>query len=199
MKIRSIQALGAFGRPGDKFPDDLPQVAFAGRSNVGKSSLLNRMVGRHKLAPTSSTPGKTRRIHFFMVNKAFYLVDLPGYGYARLPQSVKRSWRGIIENYLESSRRLCGVVSLIDIRRLLGELDRQLLLYLAERNIPTVIALTKADKLPRGRRIRMVQSLLSEFEGKLSPDQVVVTSARTGEGCKELLKAVGALITAVSV
>ncbi|HUU27239.1 MAG TPA: ribosome biogenesis GTP-binding protein YihA/YsxC [archaeon] len=198
MKITSIQPAGAFWRPGDKFPEDLPHLAFAGRSNVGKSSLLNRLIGRRRLAPVSSSPGKTRKIHFFKINQAFYLADLPGYGYTKLPVKVRMLWRENIERYLEGNKLLRGVVHLIDIRHALSDLDSQMLAYLAQRGIPTVIALTKADKLSRSRRCRMTESLLDSLGGAVTRDQVVVTSARTGEGCPELLKAVEDLIARVS-
>jgi len=194
MKIKSIEPAGAFWRPSDTFPDDLPQVAFAGRSNVGKSSLINRLLGRRRLAATSSTPGKTRKIHFFNINGFFYLVDLPGYGYTKLPVAVRERWRLTVERYLTGSRNLAGVVCLVDIRRGLAEADRQLLLFLAEKNIPLVIALTKADKLKFQQRKKTIDSLLAELSGAIAPEQVIPTSAESGQGCAELLSAVEALI-----
>jgi GTP-binding protein len=194
MKINAIEPAGAFWQPDDKFPDDLPQVAFAGRSNVGKSSLINRLLGRRKLAPISSSPGKTRKIHFFKINGAFYLVDLPGYGFTRLPLKVRDKWRALVESYLEGNKDLRGVVNLIDIRHELSDLDRQMLLYLGGKGIPTLIALTKADKLGYAQRRRMAGSILEELGGSVTLDQVVVTSARTGEGCDSLLDAVADLV-----
>lgn len=193
MKIKSVEAAGAFWRPSDKFPDSLPQVAFAGRSNVGKSSLVNRLLGRRKLAPISSTPGKTRKIHFYEINGRFFLVDLPGYGFARLPEQVRENWRRLIERYFETSRGLRGVVCLVDIRRGVGELDRQMLFYLAEKQVPLLIALTKADKLGRGARDKARKEVLAALEGAVGGEQVLLTSARTGEGCGELLNSVGQL------
>jgi len=177
----------------EKFPDDLPQVAFSGRSNVGKSSLINRLLGRKKLAPTSATPGKTRKISFFKINSSFYLVDLPGYGYAKLPLKVKKLWRRTVDRYLESSRGLRGVVFLLDIRREISDLDHQLLLYLAQRKISLLLALTKADKLSRSQRRKRCENLLAALGESVADDQVIVTSARTGEGCAELLDAVQSL------
>ncbi|OGF97867.1 MAG: hypothetical protein A2Z86_00475 [Candidatus Glassbacteria bacterium GWA2_58_10] len=195
MKIKSIEAAGAFWRPGDIFPDDLPQVAFAGRSNVGKSSLINRLLGRRRLAATSATPGKTRKIHFFKINGFFYLVDLPGYGYTKLPVEVRERWRHTVERFLTGSRALAGVICLVDIRRGLAEADRQLLFFLADKNIPLLIALTKADKLKFQQRKKTVESLLMELGGAILPEQVIPTSAQSGEGCAELLAAVEALIS----
>lgn len=193
MKISSIQPAGSYSRPAEIFPDNLPQVAFSGRSNVGKSALINKLLGRRKIAPISSTPGKTRKIHFFEINGSFYLVDLPGYGYARLPLDVKEKWRQNIENYLEKSSQLQGVVCLLDIRRTPNELDRQMLVYLAGKKIPVLVALTKADKLNRSARQKALQNILDSLAGSVAEDQVVLTSARTGEGCRELLAAVGSL------
>ena len=193
MKILSIQPAGTYGNPAEKFPDDLPQVAFTGRSNVGKSSLINRLLGRKKLAPISKTPGKTRKIHFIEINSDFYLVDLPGYGYAKLPLKVKELWRRTVDHYLESSRGLRGVVFLLDIRREISDLDHQMLLYLAQRKIPLLLALTKADKLSRSERRKRCDNLFAALGGSVAEDQVIVTSARTGEGCAELLDAVQSL------
>jgi len=193
MKIYSIQPAGSFRTPAEEFPDDLAQVAFTGRSNVGKSSLINRLLGRKKLAPTSSTPGKTRKIQFININGHFYLVDLPGYGYAKLPLKVKELWRRNVDHYLENSRNLRGVVFLVDIRREMSELDLQMLLYLAQRKIPLLLALTKTDKLSRSQRSKRVKSLFAALGGSVAENQVIVTSARTGEGCAELLDAVQSL------
>ena len=193
MKIFSIQPAGTYANPAEKFPDDLPQVAFTGRSNVGKSSLINRLLGRKKLAPTSRTPGKTRKIQFIEINGSFYLVDLPGYGYAKLPVKVKELWRRTVDRYLEKSRNLRGVVFLLDIRREISDLDLQMLLHLARRKIPLLLALTKADKLSRSQRGKRLESLRAALGGSVAEDQVIVTSARTGEGCAELLDAVQSL------
>ena len=195
MIIRSFEPAGVFQRPSDSFPDDLPQVAFTGRSNVGKSSLINRLVGRKRAAPTSSTPGKTRKIHFFKVNDCFYLVDLPGYGYARLPVEQKRKWHKTVENYLEKSRSLRGVVSLIDIRHKLFDSDRQMLVYLTSYCIPALVVLTKADKLSRSRQQQMTTGLLKELDGVVAPEQVVPVSAVKGTGCENLLSAIEELVT----
>ncbi len=195
MIIRSFEPAGVFQSPADPFPDDLPQVAFTGRSNVGKSSLINRLVGRKRAVPTSSTPGKTRKLHFFRVNDCFYLVDLPGYGYARLPVEQKLKWQKMVESYLETSRSLRGVVSLIDIRHKLFDSDRQMLVYLASRRIPALVVLTKADKLGRSRQQQMTAGLLKELDGVVAPEQVLPVSAVKGTGCDRLLAAIEELVT----
>jgi len=194
MIIRSFELAGVYQSPSEQFPDDLPQVAFSGRSNVGKSSLINRLVGRKRLVPTSSTPGKTRKIHFYKVNDIFYLVDLPGYGYARLPEQRRREWAKIVERYLETSRGLRGVVSLIDIRHPLFDSDRRMLFYLASQRIPALVVLTKADKLSRSKQQRMAAGFLAGLEGVVNAEQVLTVSAVKGTGCDALLEAIEELV-----
>src|SRR5689334_810897 len=131
-------------------PDSqLPEIAFAGRSNVGKSSLLNTLVRRKSFARVSRTPGRTREINFFRVNDKFVLADLPGYGYARISKEKKADWRPLIEGYLKHTPALAGVVQLLDIRHEPSEDDVAMIDFLAELELPTVIVLTKSDKLSR--------------------------------------------------
>lgn len=169
--------------------DTRPQIALAGRSNVGKSSLLNRLVGRRGLAKVSGTPGKTRSLNFFLVNGAFYLVDLPGYGYARVPKDVKESWGKLIETYLRTSPSLAGLVLLLDCRREPTPEDAQLLTWLAARELPALIALTKADKLTKGQ-LHLKEELV-ERELGLS---AIATSVKTGVGKIELVRAINELV-----
>jgi GTP-binding protein len=172
-------------------------VAFSGRSNVGKSSLINRLLGRKRLAAVSSTPGKTRRIHFFRINDLFYLVDLPGYGYTNAPLKVSAEWRALVDRYLDSSTKLAGVVCLVDIRRELADTDRRLLVSLAERQIPLMIALTKADKLGRQKQTASARSLVAALNAAVAEEQVIATSATTGQGCSDLLDELAALVSQV--
>ncbi|MEA2062206.1 MAG: ribosome biogenesis GTP-binding protein YihA/YsxC [Gemmatimonadota bacterium] len=195
MIIRTFEPACEIRTLSDQWPEDLPQVAFAGRSNVGKSSLINRLVGRKRAVRTSSTPGKTRKIHFYKVNGSFYLVDLPGYGYARLPVEVRKKWQKLIERYLEGSRNLRGVVSLIDIRHQLFDSDRRMLEYLAARGIPAMAVLTKADKLSRSKQQQMAARLFGELEGTLAPEQLLTVSALNGTGCERLLEAIEELLS----
>lgn len=172
----------------------LPEVAFAGRSNVGKSSLLNALVRRRSLARVSRTPGRTREINFFAVNDEFILVDLPGYGYARVSKTARAGWRPLIENYLRYSETLRGLVLLLDVRRDVTEEDLQMLAFLAERRLPVLVVLTKVDKLtPRGAEARV--AALTESLG-LAPEQVVPFSAVTGMGRDDLAEAVVDLVRA---
>ena len=168
-------------------PPVQPEVAIAGRSNVGKSSLLNRLVGRQSLARVSKTPGRTQQINFFLVNDEWYLVDLPGYGFARVPLAVKAQWQGLVESYLSARRTLCGVAVLVDIRRGVEADDALLLDFLAAHAIPTLLVATKIDKLPFGQRQRQLAALRAQQRGPL-----LGCSAASGEGIEALRAAIHA-------
>ncbi|HJU74328.1 MAG TPA: ribosome biogenesis GTP-binding protein YihA/YsxC [Gemmatimonadaceae bacterium] len=170
----------------------LPEVAFAGRSNVGKSSLLNALVRRRAIARVSRTPGRTREINFFAVNDEFVLVDLPGYGYARVAKSARAAWRPLIENYLRETRTLRGLVLLLDVRREPTTDDLQMLEFLAERRLPVMVVITKIDKLSSSMAAERIAALTNTLG--LNKDQVVPFSAVTGEGRDELAAAVVALV-----
>ena len=193
--IRSIDFLGGQAQPGGWRPaTTLPEIAFSGRSNVGKSSLLNKLVKRRSLARVSATPGKTREINYFAVNHAFVLVDLPGYGYARVSKEARAAWRPLVEGYLRSSGPLRGVVQLIDARHDPTADDLQMLAFLAELGAPTIIALTKTDKLARAK----VAARATEMAKALRVDdaQVIAFSAVSGAGRDELAEAVLELLAA---
>ena len=191
--IRSLEFLGGMASAGGWRPEpSLPEVAFAGRSNVGKSSLLNRLVHRKKFARVSNTPGRTREINFFKVNDAFMLVDLPGYGYARISKERRAEWRPLIEGYLRTSRELRGIVQLLDVRHDPTDDDRNMLDFLAELGVPTIVVLTKIDKLSSSERAKRLAELSSELA--LEPDQMIAFSAVTGEGRDELAEAIESLI-----
>ena len=192
--IRQVEFAGAIGAPGQAPPAKLPQVAVAGRSNCGKSSLINALVGRKKMARVSQTPGKTQEINFYRINDRFFLTDLPGYGFARAPEQARDRWRGLIEGFLETSTDLAGIVVLIDARRGLLEQDEQLLAWLARLQIPTLIALTKIDKLNRSGRARAARELRNALG--LPADQLVSTSSLTGEGIDLLRESLFGLLDA---
>ncbi|MFW6200687.1 MAG: ribosome biogenesis GTP-binding protein YihA/YsxC [Gemmatimonadota bacterium] len=196
MKIRNVEFVRSVADPDGDIPADLPQVAFSGRSNVGKSSLINRLLRRHraKIAHVSTRPGKTRTLNFFRVNDRFYLVDLPGYGYAEVPAAMRESWRRLIEGYMEGSRGPRGVVHLVDARHDPTRLDEQMVEYLAGMGIPTLVVLTKIDKLKRSERANVVESAAETLA--VDPDQVLPFSSETGEGRDALLGALEVLLEA---
>jgi GTP-binding protein len=202
LKIKSVEFAGALASPDGPRPGSLPQVAFSGRSNVGKSSLINRVLGRtrSKVARVSSTPGKTQEINFYRVRAKpagggdveFFLVDLPGYGFARVPEAVRRKWRPLIESYLSATPELRGVVQLIDARHEAKADDRSMLDYIAKLRLPAVIALTKSDKVKPALLSQQVRTITASFG--LAADQVVPVSAHSGAGMDELLGALDALM-----
>jgi len=167
-------------------PADKPEIAFAGKSNVGKSSLINVLVNRNKLARTSSTPGRTQAINFFdLKDKNLYMVDLPGYGFARVPLEVKRSWGIMVETYLKARPNLKAVVVILDIRRDTSEGDMDLLNWLDAYGIAAVIVLTKADKLSRMQAAERVKVIGNEL-GKTTSVTPILFSAKTREGKDEI-------------
>ncbi|MFH1092327.1 MAG: ribosome biogenesis GTP-binding protein YihA/YsxC [Pseudomonadota bacterium] len=168
----------------DQFPlPDRPEVAFAGRSNVGKSSLLNRLLNRRNLAHTSRTPGRTQTINFFEVGRDMYFVDLPGYGYAKVPVSVRATWGPMVERYLTAPRDLRLVVLLVDIRREPGQEESGLIAWLESLGASCLPVATKADKVSRGQR----PARLAAIEKRLGPGKrPLVFSAATGEGFNEV-------------
>jgi GTP-binding protein len=191
--IRSLEFLGGMATLGGWRPEGaLPEVAFAGRSNVGKSSLLNRLINRKKFARVSNTPGRTREVNFFKVNDKFVFVDLPGYGYARISKERRAEWKPLIESFLRSSTELRGIVQLLDARHPPTEDDIQMLDFLAEIEIPTIVVLTKVDKLRTAERKKNVTEI-STMLG-LDEAQVIQFSAVTGEGRNELGEAITALM-----
>jgi GTP-binding protein len=192
--VRRLDFLGGMAGAGGWRPEStLPEVAFAGRSNVGKSSVINRLVNRKKLARVSNTPGRTREINFFRVNDDFVLVDLPGYGYAQVSKEARAAWKPLIEGYLRGSPQLRGIVQLLDARHDPTRDDVQMLEFLADLGVPTIIVATKTDKLPRSGVAARVREL-ADAAG-VSEDQIIPFSAVTGAGRAELAEAVVALLS----
>ena len=194
LTIRSVEYAGTVATPDGPLPGDLPQVAFSGRSNVGKSSLINTLLNRTRkgIAHVSATPGKTRAINFFSVNEVFYLVDLPGYGYAKVPKAMRDEWRALIEGYLVREQGLKGIVHLVDVRRGPLEQDFEMLDFLARIGLPALVVLTKVDKIKASQR----KAAIDEATERLGVDreQLVPFSAKTGEGRDLLLGAVTELL-----
>ncbi len=174
-------------------PPDRPEIAFAGRSNVGKSSLINVILGRKKMARTSSTPGRTQAINFFLAGERMYLVDLPGYGFARVPFQVRKSWGSMVETYLMKRPNLKAVVVILDIRRDPGRGDMDLLGWLNKYGIDTILVLTKADKLSRQKSTARAK-LIREALGELASDSPTVFSAKTREGRDEIWEKIERII-----
>lgn len=178
------------------WPDsELPEVAFLGRSNVGKSSLLNRLVGRRKLARISATPGKTRLLHFFHIVRPeceLLFVDLPGYGYAKVSLKERKAWQRMIEAYLEGRKPLRAAILLQDARRDPTEDETRLLAWLAERRIPTLVAITKTDKLKAREKVRRMRALDEALP--VQADWKIQTSAKTGAGIDELWRKIDTLL-----
>lgn len=170
----------------NQFPEtNLPEIAFAGRSNVGKSSILNSLMGRKKLVRVSARPGFTQSINFYLVNNEVTFVDLPGYGYVKAPRRLMEKWRILVESYLEKRGNLKGVVCIFDIRRVPDHLDASLIEYLKASQIPYLMVLNKADKLSQPKRVSQVKTICKRLS--IERDMLIITSARTGEGIKKLL------------
>jgi GTP-binding protein len=193
--IRKLEFVGGMASADGWRPEsELPEIAFSGRSNVGKSSLLNRLVRRKAFARVSRTPGRTREINFFRVNSGFILADLPGYGYAKISKEKKADWKPLIEGYLRGTPQLAGVVQLLDIRREPSEDDVAMLDYLAELELPTIVVLTKADKLSPNAANARADEIMKSLS--LERDQTILFSAVTGQGRDELAEAVASLVDA---
>lgn len=186
--VRTLDHILAAARP-EQFPDlGIPEVAFVGKSNVGKSSLLNTLTGRRKLARVSSTPGRTQCIHFYKLNSALGFVDVPGYGYAKVSKEQRMAWRGLMEAYLGRRTPLVGVVLIVDIRRDFEEEEQSLLAYLALGEVPVQVVATKCDKLPRSAIFGRINALRTA----LGPHRAapIAFSAETSLGKDELWRAV---------
>ena len=194
MEVRTVEFAGSLFDVGAPVPRDLPQVAFSGRSNVGKSSLINVLLRRtrKKLARVSATPGKTRSLNFYLVNDLFFLVDLPGFGFARVSSRGRRSWKAQVEDYLVGEPKLRGVVHLVDARHDPTITDLEMVEFLAARGVPTLVVLTKMDKLKRMARESAVAAAVERLN--IDEDQVLGFSSKTGEGREELLTALDDLI-----
>lgn len=165
--------------------DILPEIAFSGRSNVGKSTLINRLLGRKNLARTSATPGKTAMINFYRLS-TLRMVDLPGYGYAKVPDKEKRRWRDLIGGYFAAGRDLRLVLQLIDMRHPPTADDRQMLEYMVEEEIPFMVVLTKADKLNKTQYLERLQAFETFFEEEYEGVQYLPFSSITGQGVETL-------------
>jgi GTP-binding protein len=192
--IRDAQFIISAVKP-EQYPEgDLPEIALAGRSNVGKSSVINRLLNRRSLARTSGTPGKTQQLNYYLINNEFYFVDLPGYGFAKVPRDVKAQWGKMIGTYLDIRDNLKLCLQLVDIRHAPSKEDVEMYQYLAHYNRPHAIIATKADKISRGqyqKHIKVIKDTL-----KILPNTpVILTSAVSGLGKEELWKLIESYLT----
>jgi len=195
MKVLAAELLTVAAKAED-FPQlPLPELALLGRSNVGKSSLLNRLVKRRQLARTSASPGKTRLVIFYRIERpgrALCLVDLPGYGWARVSKAERAGWKALVESYLRGREHLRGAILLQDLRRDWSEDEALLVAWLAERRVPVLLAFTKADKLGAAERGRRVRALAAR--AGVPAERCIVTSAKTGEGIETLWRAIDEIL-----
>jgi GTP-binding protein len=188
MIIKSAEFVTSAAKPAQHPPAFLPEIAFAGRSNVGKSSLINTLVNRRHLVKTSSTPGRTQLINFFEINQQIVFVDLPGYGYAKVPASVRKTWGPMIETYLRKRQTLKGVVIIMDIRRIPGQEELNLLGWLNHYSIAGILVLTKTDKLSKSKQVQQHHLIAQSLER--DKDDFILFSAKSRRGKDALWNAI---------
>ena len=193
MIIREAALEAMAAKPSQYPPEDLTEIAFAGRSNVGKSSLLNLLTGRKKLAYVSGSPGKTRTINFYRINDSFRIVDLPGYGYAKISKKVSQEWGRMIETYLEKRQNLAKVVQLVDIRHEPTAQDRQMYDYLRYYGLDGIVVATKADKVSSNQKQKQI-SVIRKSLDLSAEDLVIPVSALKKTGHDKLLEVLEQLI-----
>jgi GTP-binding protein len=194
MKITSAKFMASASDPASFPRDRRPEVAFIGRSNVGKSSLINSLLGVRGLARTSTTPGRTQAINFFLINESFTFVDLPGYGYAKVSQTQRRAWGRLVENYLAQRAQLVLSILIVDARHEPSPLDLQMQSWLRHFELPYLVVSTKIDKLSANEQRAVRRRLGKAFEA----DRIIPYSAVTGAGARELWEAIGSSLTRIS-
>jgi len=192
MIIKSAEFVKSAVKPSQYPSTALPEIAFTGRSNVGKSSLINTLVNRKHLVKTSSTPGRTQLINFFIINKTISFVDLPGFGYAKVPASVRKSWGPMIETYLTTRNTLKGVVLIMDIRRIPGMQERNFIEWFHYFNIPSILILTKIDKLSKIKQKNQHLAIAKALS--VNEEELILFSAKTRMGKGGVWKAIERLI-----
>lgn len=193
IEIKKTELVAVTGNKSQYPPDELPEVAFAGRSNVGKSSLLNLLTKRKSLARVSQNPGKTRTINFYEINDVFRIVDLPGYGYAKVPKSLSESWGKMMESYFETRKGLLKVIQLVDIRHAPSKQDVQMYNYLKHYGYDGVVAATKSDKISRNQYQKNI-ALIRRTLGMHPEDKVIPVSSLKKTGHDMLLEEIEAIL-----
>lgn len=186
MEIKSASFVTSLAQYHENAPVTLPQLAVVGKSNVGKSSLINALCNRKKLCKTSATPGKTRLINIFLINEQFHLVDLPGYGFAKVDKKEKERWGAMMEHYFQDSTLLMHVLLLVDIRHDPTQDDVAMAQYFRQMDIPFTVVATKADKISRGARMKQLAPICRQM--LVQPWEVIVTSSEDRTGCDKLLE-----------
>ncbi len=192
MQIKSAEFIKSATKPAEYPPAQLPEIAFAGRSNVGKSSLINTLVNRKRLVKTSATPGRTQLINFFDINRQMVFVDLPGYGYAKVPVSVRKKWGPMIETYLSGRETLKGVVVIMDIRRTPQQEEFNLIGWLSHYAIVAIVVLTKADKLSKSKSAQQHRHIARALT--MDPEDLILFSAKSRRGRDSLWNAILSLV-----
>jgi GTP-binding protein len=188
MIIKSAEFVKSAVKPSQYPEDSLPEIAFSGRSNVGKSSLINTLLNRKHLVKTSSTPGRTQLLNFFNINDELSFVDLPGYGWAKVPKAIKKEWGPMIERYLSTRSSLRGVVLIMDIRRAPSDAEADFIAWLEQFNIARILVLTKTDKLSKTKQIKQYQ-MIAKGLGMKTTD-FILFSAKTRKGKDEVWNAI---------
>ncbi|MFO8058469.1 MAG: ribosome biogenesis GTP-binding protein YihA/YsxC [bacterium] len=186
MKVKNSEFVKSASHPSQCPDEGLPEVAFAGRSNVGKSSLINSLLGRKNLARTSGSPGHTRTLNFYRINNRYMFADLPGYGYAKAPREERKSWKNLVEGYLRTRSELCAVVIILDMRREPGQEEIDLIGFLTAEGITPLLVATKADKIGKTKRVKPLRAAAGALG--MTFDSILQFSARTGEGRDALWK-----------
>lgn len=194
MEIKQAEFVTSMAQYGNFAGKGLPQIAVAGKSNVGKSSLINKLCNRNKLAKTSATPGKTKLINVFLLNRTFHLIDLPGYGFARVDKQEKARWGRMMQEYFETADELLHVFCLVDIRHEPTEDDKQMNTFLRQMGIPFTVIATKADKISRGARQKQLAPICRAL--MVQPWEVICWSSEDGTGRDQLQKLIEEILTA---
>ena len=192
MLIKSAEFVKSAAKPSHYPPALLPEIAFAGRSNVGKSSLINTLVNRKHLVKTSKTPGRTQLINFFNINDAFTFIDLPGYGYSKVPDSVKKNWGPMVETYFSTRKTLKGVVLIMDIRRTPVQDELNFTDWLDQYELPSILALTKSDKLSKMKQKSQQHAVAKALS--VDESRLILFSAKSRQGKEMMWRAIEKLL-----